>query len=483
MRTKLVLHYLGPLIALIGLCMLLPLGYSFYYQEPDSLAFVLSSGITVGSGLLLFKLTPTSGERLSRREALFLVTGTWILASVFGALPYLLAGTFQGYLDALFEAMSGFTTTGASVLASPESQPHGVLFWRSFTQWLGGMGIVMLFVTLFPVLGIGRAYLAEAELPGPQPEKLTPRIKDMARNLWFIYLGFSASEVVLLLLTGLPLFDALTITFSTMPTGGFTPKSLSIGAYHSALIEGIVIFFMIAGGINFSLYYLLFQKHQPRSLWGNPEFRLYLGLLAGATIFISLYLIKGMGLTASQAFRYGGFQTVSIMTTTGFVTADFGSWPFFPQSALLVLMLVGGCAGSTGGALKVVRLLVFSKHTYRQILHAFAPRAVIPLKLGGRTLSEGVISQILSLALLYFAILMGGFLVMSAVGLNEVTALSSVAACLGNVGPGLGLVGPMENYASIPSLGKAVLIFCMLAGRLELFTVLVLFSPSFWRWR
>lgn len=483
MRIRVVLHYLGLLLALIGFSMLFPLAWSLYYREPDSLAFVISFGITVGSGLLLWELTPAAPGRLSRREAIALVAGIWVLASAFGALPYLLAGTFQGYLNAWFEAVSGFTTTGATVLGNIEGQPHGILFWRSFTQWLGGMGIIMLFVAFFPVLGIGAAYLVEAEMPGPKAERVTPRMRDTAKNLWFLYLGFSALEAGSLYLAGMPLFDALTVTLSTMPTGGFTPTNASIAAYHSPLIEGIVMLFMVLAGVNFSLYYFLFWKRQPSSLWGNPELRLYLSLILGATLFISLYLMKDMGLSIEQAFRYGGFQTISIMTTTGFVTANFDAWPAFCRGALPILMIIGACAGSTGGALKVIRVLVLSKYTFRQIFLAFSPRAVIPLRVGKSILSEAIISGILSLATLYITILVGGFLVVSALGLDQVTALSSVAACLGNVGPGLGLVGPMRNYALIPPLGKGVLMFCMLAGRLELFTVLALFSPSFWKWR
>ncbi len=412
-----------------------------------------------------------------------LVAGGWILASAFGALPYELAGTFQNYLNAYFEAMSGFTTTGATVIADIESQPHGILLWRSLTQWLGGMGIITLFVALFPILGIGAARLVEAEMPGLQAERLTARIRDTVKAVWLLYLGFSALEFILLCLARMPVFDALTVTFSTMPTGGFTPTNLSIGAYNSLFIEGIIILFMMVAGVNFGLYYFLLWKRQPGHLFSNPEFRLYIALLIGASLFIALNLINSMGLSIGEAFRYGSFQAVSIMTTTGFVTADFNAWPAFAKSALLILMVIGASAGSTGGALKVIRLLVLLKHTYRRIVLAFNPRAIIPLKIGGNVLSERVISGIIGMTILYFAILIVGFLIMSALGLEHVTALSSVAATLGNIGPGLGLVGPAANYLSIPALGKVVLIVCMLVGRLELFTVLVLLAPSFWKWR
>jgi trk system potassium uptake protein TrkH len=412
-----------------------------------------------------------------------LVAGGWILASAFGALPYELAGTFQNYLNAYFEAMSGFTTTGATVIADIESQPHGILLWRSLTQWLGGMGIITLFVALFPILGIGAARLVEAEMPGLQAERLTARIRDTVKAVWLLYLGFSGLEFILLCLARMPVFDALTVTFSTMPTGGFSPTNLSIGAYNSLFIEGIIILFMMVAGVNFGLYYFLLWKRKPGHLFSNPEFRLYIALLIGASLFIALNLINSMGLSIGEAFRHGSFQAVSIMTTTGFVTADFNAWPAFAKSALLILMVIGASAGSTGGALKVIRLLVLLKHTYRRIVLAFNPRAIIPLKIGGNVLSERVISGIIGMTILYFAILIVGFLIMSALGLEHVTALSSVAATLGNIGPGLGLVGPAANYLCIPDLGKVVLIVCMLVGRLELFTVLVLLAPSFWKWR
>jgi trk system potassium uptake protein TrkH len=484
MRIKVVLHYLGLLVTGLGLTMLFPLGWSLYYGEPTSPAFAISLGITVGSGLLLWRLTPGGDGRFSRREALLLVTGGWILASVFSAIPYQLAGTFPSYLDAFFEAMSGYTTTGATVLTSIETQAHSILLWRNFTQWLGGMGIITLFVALFPLFGMGAAHLVDAELPGPQAEKLTPRIRDTVKSLWYLYVGFSVLEFLLLWQAGgIPAFDALTVTFGTMPTGGFTATNLSIAAYNSVIVEGIVIAFMTIAGINFGLYYLLLFKRQPGHLFRNPEFRLYIALLAGASILISVNLMNSMGLSIGDAFRQGGFHAVSIMTTTGFATADFNLWPSFARAALLVLMIVGASAGSTGGAIKVTRLMVLFKYTFRRISLAFNPQAVIPIKVGGNVLSRQVISGILGMVALYFGTIIVGTLIMSALGLDIITALSAILATLGNVGPGLGLVGPAAHYALIPAGGKVVLIICMLAGRLELLTVFSLLAPSFWRWR
>jgi trk system potassium uptake protein TrkH len=346
------------------------------------------------------------------------------------------------------------------------------------------MGIITLFVALFPLFGMGAAHLVDAELPGPQTEKLTARIRDTVKSLWYLYVGFSVLEFLLLWQAGgIPAFDALTVTFGTMPTGGFTATTLSIAAYNSVIVEGIVITFMVIAGINFGLYYLFLVKRQPGHLFRNPEFRLYIALLTGASILIAVNLINGMGLSIGDAFRQSGFQAVSIMTTTGFATADFNLWPSFARAALLILMIVGASAGSTGGAIKVTRLLVLFKYTFRRISLAFNPQAVIPIKVGGNVLSERVISGVIGMAALYFSTMIVGFLIMSAIGLDHVTALSAILATLGNVGPGLGLVGPAANYAFIPAGGKVTLIVCMLAGRLELLTAFALLAPSFWKWR
>jgi trk system potassium uptake protein TrkH len=484
MRIKVVLHYLGLLITSIGLTMLMPLLWSLFNNGDDTSAFSISIAITLVSGLLLWRLLPAKDGGMNRREAIVLVVGSWLTASLFGALPYTLSGALPNFLDAYFEATSGYTTTGATVFTSIESQAEGILLWRSITQWLGGMGIIMLFVALFPILGIGAAHLAEAEMPSTQHgERLTARIRDTAKALLFIYFGMTLTEFILLRIAGLPIFDAMSITLSTTPIGGFTPTDLSIGAYNNLFVEIIVVFFMIAAGINFGLYYFLIFKRQPMRLIKNSEFKLYIALIIVVILTLNLDLIINMGLSFSEALRYGSFQAVSIITTTGFTTADFNAWTDFAKSLLLILMIVGASAGSTGGALKVIRLLVLAKYTYRRILLAFNPRAVIPLKIDGRIVPEGITSRIIGLAILYFATLVICFIIMSGLGLDTITALSSVIASLGNVGPGLGMVGPLESYSVIPPLGKGVLMFCMIAGRLELFTLLILFTRAFWRWR
>ncbi|HEY40521.1 MAG TPA: TrkH family potassium uptake protein [Dehalococcoidia bacterium] len=488
MRITVVCHYLGLLLVILSCFMLFPLIWSLVAQEPSSVAFAISVAITAATGLLTWRLTPVGEGRLNRREAILLVAGGWLLASLFGALPFVLDGTFSSYVDALFEAVSGFTTTGATVLTAIEDQSQSILLWRSLTQWLGGMGIITLFVALFPILGIGAAHLVEAEMPGPEAGRLTPRIRDTAKAVWLLYAVFSGLEFVALLIAGLSPFHALTVTFSTMPTGGFTGTNLSIAAFNSPLVEGIVIFFMITAGVNFGLFYFLLWKRQSGQLFRNPELRVYLSLLVIASVLIAIDLIINLDLSAGDAFRQSSFQSVSIMTTTGFATTDFNTWPMFSKSALLVLMMVGASAGSTGGALKVVRLIVLVKYTYNQILRAFNPRAVIPLRLGKVILPDQIISRVVGMVVLYFLTIFGAFMLMSIIGTNIegwdlTTSLSSVLSSIGNVGPGLNLVGPAANYEFIPPIGKGVLMACMLVGRLELFTFLMLFAPSFWKWR
>ncbi len=483
MRLSIVFRYLGLILTILGLFMIVPLIWSLVRGESCSLAFGISIGITVGCGLLLWRLIRTGDSKLSRREAIAIVAGGWIFVSAFGSLPFIIAGTFPNAMDAWFESVSGFTTTGATAMTSIEDKLQGILLWRSLTQWIGGMGIITLFVAMFPLLGIGASHLVESEMPGPQTEKLTPRIRDTAKAVWILYLGFSVLEFILLLAARLPAFDALTVTFSTMPTGGFAPVNMNIESYNSLFVDIVVIVFMVLAGVNFSLFYYLVWKRQLKQMLRNPEFRLYIALICTSIFLIVINLTTSTGMPFGEALRHSSFQVISIMTTTGFNTADFNIWPAFAKAVLLTLMIIGASAGSTGGALKVVRLLVLVKYAYRRIFLAFNPRAVIPLKVGGAVLPEGVISGIIGMGIVYFVTIFIAFIIMSAFGLDHITALSSVIASLGNVGPGLNLVGPVSNYGFIPPAGKFVLSVCMIVGRLELFTVFMLFIPPFWKWR
>lgn len=476
-----IIHFLGLLIALMGGVMTVPTTLSLLQGEAAADSLLTATAITIVSGTLMFLLTRSRRQKLTQRGVFVLVVAAWLSATFFGALPYYFAEALPNFLDSVFEAMSGFTTTGATVMTHIGDQPHGILLWRSLTQWLGGMGIITLFVALFPLLGIGAAQMADAEMTGESGERMTSRMRETAKVLWLIYIGFTVLCFGGLMLAGLPVFDSVNISLTTLPTGGFAPVDLSIEEYANTSVQLIVNLFMFIAGINFALFYYLLMKRRPSKLFKNPEFQLYVGVMAAAIIAITINLLAFDLMPFTDALRQSSFQVSSILTTTGYSSANFDEWPNFSRALLLMLMVVGGSAGSTAGGLKVIRLLVLIKYSYRRVILAFNPNAVIPLKIGDTVMPEKTVSRIMSLTVLYLAILWGGFLVMSALGLDIETALSSVVSAISNIGPGLGGVGPYENFAWIPDLGKGVLIILMLAGRLELFTLLVLFVPAFWR--
>ncbi|MDV2988657.1 MAG: TrkH family potassium uptake protein [Dehalogenimonas sp.] len=476
-----IVHFLSLLVTLLGGVMAVPTALSLVQGEPSAGAMSAATIITTFGGGLVFLLTRSRRQKLAQRDVFVLVVAAWVAACIFGALPYYFSGALPTFLDAFFEAMSGFTTTGATVMTHISDQSQGILLWRSLTQWLGGMGIITLFVALFPLLGIGAAQMADAEMPGEAGERMTSRIRETAKVLWLIYISFTVLCFGSLMVAGLPLFDSVNISLTTLPTGGFAPVNLSIEEYGNTAVQLIVNFFMLLAGINFALFYYLFMKRKPGKLFKNPEFQLYIGLMAAAILFITFNLVVNDVMPFADALRQGSFQATSIMTTTGYTSANYDTWPVFSRAIILMLMVVGGSAGATAGGIKVIRLLVLIKYSYRRVVLAFNPNAVIPLKVGDTVMPEKTVSRIMSLTVLYLAILWGGFLVMSALGLDIETALSAVVSAISNVGPGLGGVGPYENFAWIPDAGKGVLIVLMLAGRLELFTLLVLFVPSFWR--
>jgi trk system potassium uptake protein len=483
---RVVLKYLGLVLAIVGALFAFPLFWSYFIARDGAhVSFIVPMVIALPGGLALFRLMPRQSRSLSRREGLALVTCTWVGGALVGALPYMISGTVPGFVDAFFESMSGFTTTGASVLTSIGHQPPSILLWRNYSQWIGGMGIITFFVALFPMLGIGAARLFEAELPGPQPERLRARVIDTARALWILYVLFSLVEFALLwLVARLPFYDAMNIMFGTMPSGGFLHFGDSLARYvDNPFVTTVVTVFMLAAGVNFALYFYVIRRKTLGALFENPEFRLYIGIFLFGTVTVALNLVRESGMGASEALQHASFQVAAIQSTTAFVTADFDLWPSYSRALLLALMLVGACAGSTGGGFKVVRLLVSVKYAFRQVVAAFSPRAVMPLKIGGNTVPEPMLEAIVGLALLYTLALVAGFLTMSALGLDTVAAFSSVIAAIGNIGPGLGVVGPVQNYAFVPDAGKLVLSGLMLVGRLEFVTVMALISRSFWHWR
>jgi len=478
-KYNIVLNTLGSILLFLGISMIFPLLYALYYHEKAISAFIISMIITVTVGILLKKLfSPLEPIRI--KEGFAIACLGWIVAAAFGALPFMFAGTFTNFIDAYFESMSGFTTTGATVIAAIEGNPYSILFWRDFIQWLGGMGIIVLVVAILPPLGVGGMQLFKSEVPGPEPDRLKPKIKDTAKLLWRVYIVISALEVGCLYLSGMSLFDALTNMFGTMATGGFNPRNLSIAAYGNPFIEIIITFFMLIAGANFSLHYKVLHG-DIKSLFKDKEFIFYCGIILFSIFAISTELRLYVYKSVFTALRYATFQVVSIITTTGFVTADFDTWPAFSKTILLVLMFIGGCAGSTGGAIKNIRIMLLLKQAAREFKKLIHPQAITPIRLGNKTISEEVMRNITSFFFLYIFIFVICSFIMSALGLDMVSASASVAATLGNVGPGLGIVGPTKTYTLIPPLGKIVLTICMLLGRLEIYTVLVLIVPEFWK--
>lgn len=486
MRWKYVLHVIGALVACVGLTMILPLVWAFYYQDGTAAPLSLSMMITVAAGVLTFFVfrdpeASRSQSVMTHREGMAIVALGWFAAGAFGGLPFYLAGTFESVVDCVFESLSGFTTTGSSVLSDIEAVPRPILFWRSLTHWLGGMGIIVLSLAILPFLGVGGMQLYKAEVPGPVPDKLKPRIKDTAMTLWKVYVLFSGIETVLLMLGGMDLFDALCHTFGTMATGGFSTMNTSVAAFNSAYIDWVITIFMLIAGVNFTLHYMLL-KWRPRVMLKDPEFRVFSALVLAAVVVISLFVYFGGNYdTVSDALRYTSFQVASILTTTGYATADYELWPGICQAILLVFMFIGGCAGSTGGGMKVMRIMLLAKHSYKELFRLIHPRSVNRVKMGNTVVQDDVISGVWGFFMLWVGLLVIAAFIIAGTGVDVVTSFAASLACIGNIGPGIGGVGPTDNFAWMPDTAKWVLTFCMVLGRLEIYTVIILLVPEFWR--
>ncbi len=481
MRWKFVINIVGILIFSLGLVMLLPLFCGLLYKDGSVFPILRSMGITIPSGALLYWLFRTPrGNHISAREGMAIVTLGWMAVGLFGALPFHLSDSFPSLVDACFESVSGFTTTGSSILTDIESVPKGLLFWRSLIQWLGGMGIIVLSLAILPFVGVGGMQLYKAEVPSPVPDKLKPRLRETAVILWKVYAVITVLEVILLLFGGMSLFDALCHTFTTMPTGGFSPKNTSIAHYDSLYFDVVIVAFMFIAGINFSLHYQLF-KGRPLMFWKDSECRFFVGAVLLLTAVISFDIWGSVYEGLGDAVRYAGFQVVSIVTTTGFATADYEVWPSMSQFLILLCMFMGASAGSTGGGMKCIRLMVCFKYCYRQLYLLIHPRAVTQVKIGGKSVGSDVMESIMGFLALYMGLFAVCTVLLAGMGVDLLTALSAVASCIGNIGPGLGFVGPTENFAAMPEMGKWLLIWCMLLGRLEVYTVLILLVPEFWR--
>ncbi len=482
MNVRNILYILGALLFSLGLTMLFPLFWSIYYGDGDFRAIFLSLVITCIAGAFLYLIFKPSDREigLKHKEGFLIVALGWFLAAAFGSLPYLFQGVVATFGDAFFESISGFTTTGATVLVNIENIPRGILFWRSLTQWLGGMGIIILSIAILPLLGVGGMQLYKAELPSPVKDKLTPRVKETARTLWIVYVIISTVEFILLLLGGMDVFNALCHTFTTMGTGGFSTSDAGIAGFHSAYIDIVITLFMLIAGINFTLHYsLLTGRLKP--ILRSSELRFYLGVALGAIMLVALDLRLNLFEEIGASLRYASFQVISILTTTGFATANFNEWPALSKIILLILMFVGGSAGSTGGSIKCLRILLILKHSYMELYRLIHPHAIKGIKLDSKPVSGEVMESVWGFFVLYLSMTVVASILLSILGLDMMTAFSAVAATIGNVGPGFGAVNAFATYSEIPYLGKWILSFCMLAGRLEIYTVIILLIPEFWK--
>lgn len=480
LNIKIILRTLGLLLVVEGVSMLLALLVALIYSGPDVSAFGWSAAVTTGLGALSFLATRNAKNNIGKREGFIIVSLVWVVFSFFGSLPYLLSNSIPNLTDAFFETMSGFTTTGSSILNDIEALPHGILFWRSLTQWLGGMGIIVLSLAILPFFGIGGMQLFMAEVPGPTPDKLSPKLRHTAMSLWGIYVLFTLLETILLKLGGMSFFDAINHSFTTMATGGYSTKQASVAHFSSPFIQYVIIVFMFLAGTNFTLSY--FALHGKLSkVYKNEEFRAYFFFVVLFTAIISVGLYLTTNMKAELAFRDALFQVVSIITTTGYATSDYLVWHPFLTILIFALFFFGGSAGSTGGGIKIVRIVLLLKNSYYELRRLLHPNAIVPVRFNHRSVPEQIVTNILAFFMFYMMVFFMSVIVFSFIEPDFASSVGAVATCLGNIGPGLGSVGPVENFHHIHPFGKWFLSFLMLLGRLELFTVLVLFSPAFWK--
>lgn len=480
LNFKIIIRTLGFLLIGEALFMFLSLGVSLIYCDGDTIAFLKSALVTMGTGSLFLASTFKAEKKVGKKEGYIIVGLVWIFFSVFGSLPYLFSHSIPSYTDAFFETMSGFTTTGSSILNNIEEMPHGILFWRSLTQWLGGMGIVVLMLAILPAFGIGGMSLFSAESPGISPDKVNPKIKDTAKILWNLYLIFTVAEAVLLFFGGMTVFDAICHSFTTMATGGYSTKQASIAYWNSPYIQYVITAFMIIAGTNFSLSFFAFTG-SPKKMFKNEEFKYYILVILLFTTLVTAGLIITSELGFEESFRISIFQVVSIITTTGFATADYLLWKPIMMGMILFLFFIGGSTGSTGGGIKVMRIVLLVKNSYYELRRLVHPNAIIPVRFNKRPVNQQTITNVLAFFFLYVAAFFLSSLIFLLFADDFETSMGAVATCLGNIGPGFGTVGPAANFAHIPDAGKWFLSFLMMLGRLEIFTIIVIFSPAFWK--
>lgn len=479
MNYRMIIKILGNILEIEALLMIPSLLVAVYYGQSDIRAFIICILLTGIIGLIMSKVKVNS-DRIKTKEGLAISTFAWILVSVFGSLPFIVSGSIPSFIDAFFETVSGFTTTGSTVLTNLEILPKGILFWRSFTVWIGGMGILVFTLAIIPTLGVSGFQMFKAESPGPVKDRIVPKIKETSKILYTIYGVLTIAEIILLMFGKMSLYEACIHTFGSVGTGGFSNRDANIGAFNSSYIHNVISIFMILCGINFSLYFALY-KRKWRDVLKNEELRFYLGVIFVSVILIALNLLATSYTKVGIAFRDALFQTSAIITTTGFATVDYDLWPAFSKAILFLLMFLGGSAGSTAGGIKAIRLVVLFKLVKRQIVKIFHPRAIIAVKLDGKIVSSDTISGITGFFVLYLSIFVISTILISLEGFNIESSASAVITTLGNVGPGFGIVGPIRNFSIFSDLSTLLFSILMLLGRLELFTILALFVPSKWK--
>ena len=477
------------MLVVTGLSMLIPTVISWSFSEPDLSGHLQSMIICIVVGIPFWMITRKS-RALNSKDGFAIVSFAWLIVAFAGSLPFYLSGTIPNFTDAWFEAMSGVTTTGATIIGNPttlpnlpsgiESMPHGILFWRSFLQWIGGMGIIVFTIAILPLLGVGGVQLFKAEVPGPVADKIRPRVKETAKILWMVYVGFTFLQFLLLGFAGMPWFDSICHAFTTMPTGGFSTQNASIAAYSNPLIHYIIIFFMFIAGVNFTLHFRAITGNF-KSYFKDYEFKVYFFILFFATTFIFFNISYSESDLSHNTFQISLFQSLALMTGTGYANANYELWPFFSQLLLFFMMFFGAMGGSTSGGMKIARVILLIKYAASETRRMLHSRAIIPIRIGDRTISDDVIRNTLGFFLIYLSFFMITALVLTALNFDFLSSLSAAASAIGNVGPAFGAFGPTDNYALLHPIGKWMMTFCMLLGRLEIFTIMVLFSRTFWR--
>ncbi|MEL6390327.1 MAG: TrkH family potassium uptake protein [Bacteroidota bacterium] len=475
-----VCRVIGALMGFIGIMFLVCLAMSIGLGDNQWLSFLSSAIVVFSLGGMLYIRGYGKANQISKREGYLIVLLGWLSVSLVSTLPYWISGSISAYHDCFFESMSGFTTTGATILPDIESLAPSILFWRSLTQWIGGMGIIVLTVALFPLLGIAGIELFVAEAPGPTSDKIHPRIKDTARTLWFLYLGLTGLLFAILWAEGMAWFDALNHALTTMATGGFSTKNDSIAHFTSPAIQYTILLFMLLAGTNYTVIYMAITG-KFKKVFMNEEWRMYMIILLLAIVISTPVLYQSQDYGLEESFRHVAFSTVSLVTTTGYVSVDYMSWNNGLSIIFFLLLFTGACAGSTSGGIKLIRHLVFMRNTILEFKRVLHPRAVIRLKVNRQLVAPRIMTHILVFLLVYLFLFVMGVVTLSALGLDFETAIGASATSIGNVGPGIGSVGPVDNWAHLPAAAKWVLTFLMMCGRLELFTVLVLFFPYFWK--